>query len=207
MSTEKMPVPRKKSPSRHEQFVTYVYAIIACLTGSKSVTNPNPSVATLQGKADALAQANIKARNRAPGAVADRAAKRRDLEDDLNTLVDHVYGVVKTQATDPADATAIILSTGLSVRKQRSVVRSPLLAKHGAVSGEVLLMAAAVASVAMYYWEYSATQTSWSTVPETIQSRVTISGLTPGQTYYFRFRAKTRKGMGDYSDIVKLMVL
>jgi hypothetical protein len=33
-----------------------------------------------------------------------------------------------------------------------------------------------------------------------------ISGLTPGQTYYFRFRALTRKGMRDWSQVVSLIV-
>jgi hypothetical protein len=207
MGTEGMPVPRKKSPAGHEKFVTYVQTIATCLTGNQNVTSPNPSVATLTTKADALAQANVKARNRAPGAVADRNDKRRDLEGDLNHLVDHVSGVIKTLGVDPAAATTIILSTGLSVKKRGPRVKAPLTAKYGSISGEVLLVAAAVARVAMYYWEYSLDQKTWTTVPETMQSRITLSGLTAGQVYYFRFRAKTRKGMGDYTDVVKLMVL
>jgi hypothetical protein len=33
-----------------------------------------------------------------------------------------------------------------------------------------------------------------------------ISGLTPGQTYYFRFRALTRLGMRDWSQVITLIV-
>jgi hypothetical protein len=41
---------------------------------------------------------------------------------------------------------------------------------------------------------------------ETMKAVTVISGLTPGQTYYFRFRALTRKGMRDWSQIVSLLV-
>jgi hypothetical protein len=33
-----------------------------------------------------------------------------------------------------------------------------------------------------------------------------MTGLTPGQVYFVRFRAQTRKGLGDYSDVVKIRV-
>ncbi len=59
----------------------------------------------------------------------------------------------------------------------------------------------------MYYWEISLDQQSWTSVPETLKARATITGLTPGQRYYFRFRAHTRKGLGDYSDVVTLIVI
>ncbi len=39
-----------------------------------------------------------------------------------------------------------------------------------------------------------------------MKARLVLSGLTPGQLYYFRFRAQTRKGPVDYSQIVSLMV-
>lgn len=38
-----------------------------------------------------------------------------------------------------------------------------------------------------------------SNAPESTGSKTTITGLTPGQLYYFRFRALTTKGMTDYS--------
>jgi phosphodiesterase/alkaline phosphatase D-like protein len=36
--------------------------------------------------------------------------------------------------------------------------------------------------------------------------RRTVTGLTPGQVYYFRFSAQTRKGPVDVSQTVSLMV-
>ena len=40
-----------------------------------------------------------------------------------------------------------------------------------------------------------------------MQARTTVAGLTPGQLYFFRFRAHSRKGLGDYSDAVTCRVL
>jgi hypothetical protein len=40
-----------------------------------------------------------------------------------------------------------------------------------------------------------------------MKADTTVAGLTPGQVYSFRFRAQTRKGLGDYSQVVSLMVL
>ena len=41
---------------------------------------------------------------------------------------------------------------------------------------------------------------------QTMKTKLVVTGLTPGQTYYFRFRAHTRKGDIDYSQVVSLMV-
>jgi hypothetical protein len=92
-----------------------------------------------------------------------------------------VYAAAKLHGADPAAAIAVILSTGLSVRKSGKAPKPPLSAKHGAVSGQVLLAALAVAHTAMYYWEISVDSTSWASLPETLQSRTTVTGLTPGQ--------------------------
>jgi hypothetical protein len=139
--------------------------------------------------------------------VADRNDKRKVLEGDLDHLLDYVQLVIQTQALDPAAATTLILSAGLSIRKVNVPSKRSFAAKHGRVSGEVLLVALAVARTALYYWEVSIDQASWVSLPGTIQARTTVTGLTPGQLYFFRFRAHGRKGLGDYSDAVTCRVL
>ena len=62
MNTANMPVPVKKSPPSHELFATYVKFIAGCLTGNSDCPNPTPSVASLISQADAMAQANVKAK-------------------------------------------------------------------------------------------------------------------------------------------------
>ena len=39
-----------------------------------------------------------------------------------------------------------------------------------------------------------------------MKSRTELSGLTPGSVYSFRFRAFTRAGQQDYSQVVSLLV-
>lgn len=207
MSLERMPIAVKNSPRSHHAFITYVLHLSTCLTGNASFLNVSPSAPQLKTLADGFAQANADAKGGGQGMVAERNSKRLDLEEQLDHLVDNVRGTVKAQATDPAAAMAMILSTGLSVKKKSLAKKPPLAAKHGSVSGVVLVVALAVAKTAMYYWEYSVDQKVWTSVPETMKASTAISGLIPGQTYYFRFHAKTRKGLGDYSDVVKLMAV
>jgi hypothetical protein len=59
---------------------------------------------------------------------------------------------------------------------------------------------------ATYYWGFSLDQRGWTSAADSMTARVTIAGLTPGQTYYFRYRTLTRKGMSDFSQIVSFLV-
>ena len=78
--------------------------------------------------------------------------------------------------------------------------------KFTGLSGVVELDARAVAPSASYYWQFSLDGKSWTSAPETMKHVTVIAGLTPGQTYSFRFRALTRKGMRDWSQVVSLIV-
>ena len=80
-------------------------------------------------------------------------------------------------------------------------------AREGTTSGNVQLLARAVASAAAYFWEYSEDQQTWTAGAPTAQARSTIAGLSPGKVYYFRFRALRREGViTDASPIVSFMV-
>jgi spore coat protein U-like protein len=63
-----------------------------------------------------------------------------------------------------------------------------------------------VARSAVYLWDYSLDLKTWTSVPQTMKASTTIAGLTMGQVYYFRFHAQTRKGVGNYSQVVSLLV-
>jgi hypothetical protein len=47
---------------------------------------------------------------------------------------------------------------------------------------------------------------SWTPVPETLKASTTIDSLPWAKVSYFRFRALTRTGKGDYSPVVSLLV-
>ena len=70
----------------------------------------------------------------------------------------------------------------------------------------MVLVAKAVGTYAMYFWQVSTDGVHWADCPSSNAKAITtIVGLTPGTLYYFRFRAQTRKGMGDWSPSVSLI--
>ena len=74
------------------------------------------------------------------------------------------------------------------------------------MTGSVNLSAKAVAKRASYNWQYSTDQKTWTTMPPTIQSKTGVSGLTPSTLYYFRVQPVTTAGVGDWSQLVTLIV-
>jgi hypothetical protein len=84
--------------------------------------------------------------------------------------------------------------------------KGELSAKNTGVPGTVVLEAKAVAPVAVYFWQYSLDQETWTSVPETMKANQVISGLTSKETYSFRFRALTRGGEVGFSQVVSLLV-
>jgi hypothetical protein len=204
--TELLPVPVKRSPKSDEKFVTFLYAIVHGLNGNAPFANSTPTAAALTTAADGLAQANARAVHGGTADTTERKAQRHAAEELVDQFVAFARTTVRAQAGDAATAIAMIHSVALSVRKRSTAKKPPFAAKYGPVSGAVLLLALAVARNAMYWYEYSLDQKTWTSVPQVMKASVTITGLTPGQVYYFRFRAQTRKGMGDYSQVVSLPV-
>jgi hypothetical protein len=124
----------------------------------------------------------------------------------LELLGKYVQSVVRAGPVE--DAPAIIRNVLMfESNLGRRAPKPELEAREGTTSGNVRLIALAVASAAAYFWEYSLDQESWTAYAQTAQAHSTLAGLTPGKVYYFRFRALRREGvMTDASSIVRLMV-
>jgi hypothetical protein len=192
-------------PNADKDLFVFGMGVYNGFQGNPDLPNPNPIMAVFKANLVAFQDAATKAQLKTKGAVTLRRAKRKKVVADLNHLKDYVQSVVELQ-TDAAAAAAIIENVLMSVRKTGKRSRPELQVRNTGVSGTVAADAAKVAAVAVYYWEYSLNQTDWVTVPETLQASTVITGLTPGQTYYFRFRALTRKERKDYSQVVRLIV-
>ena len=206
MSAAAMPTPVKNSPRSHPRFATFLASLALKMTNNPDFPTPTVTGPALKTMADTFAAANAKARNGGTDAVAHRNKLRKDAEELVDELVLYVRINVRARAGDAATATSMILGTGLSIQKETPVVKAPLTAKYGLASGQVELSARAVAKVAMYYFEYSLDGVHWVAVEEVLQTRTLVTGLEAARTYAFRFRAKTRKGMTDYSQVVTLLV-
>jgi hypothetical protein len=193
-------------PRKDSFLIPFAGGILDALTGNVSFPDPRPTLLAFEAHIDAYAKAQALAMKRGQGAATQRDARRRKVMADLNHLRDYVQRVVETE-TSAEDAAAMIVSAGMRVKKVATRDKPAIRATRGATSGMAVLDARAVAAVAMYYWQYSLNQVDWINVPEMMKSRAVITGLTPLSTYYFRFRATTRKGPLDPSPVVSLVVL
>jgi hypothetical protein len=193
-----------KVPQQKKALSPYGRHVVSCMTGNAKVPSPNPPLSDITNACAAfdVSQAAM------PGNKA--ATKRRDADWlALLLLLHHELDYVNSEAeqqTTPAEAEAVITGSGFSVRKGYARNKDTLAAKYGLASGDVKLDAKAVSPDASYYWQWSTDMRSWVSLPETKKASTTVTGLTPATTYYFRFRALTRKGMSDWSQIISLLV-
>src|SRR6185369_251046 len=151
-----------------------------------------PLLATTSDDLDALDAAEVVVLSRLKGAVETRDVKRRMVVSDLQQLRAIVQGIADAS---PADAEAIILSAGMSVKRVFLRQKNTLSATQGAVSGMVELTAAFAGDRACYHWEMSADDgTTWSGLPPTMRTRTSVSGLAPAIVHSFRYQAVTLTG-------------
>jgi hypothetical protein len=199
------PVATLKAPRLNKALITFSRAVYDALVENPSFPSPNPSMTVFAADIDAFDDAETKAASKAKGAAAFRNAKKKKVKEHLFHLRDYVQSVAES-SPNPATATALIESAFMNVKKASTRQTPEISAKNADVSGKVLLAAKAVAPAATYSWEYSADQATWIPVPDTMRARTEVSGLESARVYYFRFRALTRTGLRDYSQVVSLLV-
>ena len=204
-NTSTTPVAILGAPTQNKALLMYARAVYGALLDNPSFPTPNPPLSVFAANIDAFEDAETKAASRAKGAATFRDAKKQKVKEDLDHIRDYVQCVAQAAPT-PAAGAALIESARMSVKKAPKRTTSDLSARNAGVSGKVLLVARAVAPVATYAWEYSVDQTSWTPIPGTMHTRTEVAGLTPASVHSFRFRALTREGWGDYSQVVSLLV-
>lgn len=192
-------------PGTNSSLLTFAKAVHSALLNNPAFPSPSPTLDVLAADIAAFEDAETKVASRVLGAASLRDAKKKKLREDLFHLRHYVQSVAEGSPS-PAAAAAVIESAFMTVRKASKRTFSELSAKNADVSGKVALTARAAALRAVYYWEYSLDQSTWTRLPETMVARTEVVGLTSGQTYSFRFRAMTRAGWKEYSPVVSLIV-
>ncbi len=146
------------------------------------------------------------ATTRASGAVEARQTQLNVVHQDFGRVVSVIQQVADTLPHD--GAAELITSMMLTVSKRGSVhaPKPELAVKQGALPGTVNLVALALGRKVMYAFEYSLDQKSWTAVPNVQVAHTTVTGLTPGQVYYFRFSALVKNTPRPYSQIVSFLV-
>jgi hypothetical protein len=186
-----------KLPKPVPALIVYAEGILKAMTGNPHFPSPVPPLTALSGALADLQSAETAALARTKGAVATRNAKRAALVG----LLQHHRAYVQSQAdASPEVAPAIIESAGMAVKKVPTHSPRVFSAKPGTVSGAVKVVAPLAARRSSYEWEYSTDGgKTWVALPPTLQARTTVTGLTPGSSAQFRYRAVTKAGAADWS--------
>jgi hypothetical protein len=180
------------------------HSIVTQMTGNPHFTNPNPSLASVAGLLGQLDVAQTATKTRTSGTVPVRDEAKVAVKGALHALKSYVQQIADA---NPDQAESIIASAGMGVKKSPTRTKVGFTAKAGAVSGAVHLVAKAEASRASYEWQWSGDGgKTWTTVPVTIQARTTITGLPVATSCLFRYRPVTKRGEGDWSQVVTLLV-
>ena len=190
-------------PRPNRTLIAFAQKVELKLTNNASFPNPGTIVTDLTDARTAFSAAVTNQASQKNVADACASAKQA-LRDALNHAKDFVNRAA--EKAPPDQAKAIIESSGLRARKVVVWTRLPLVVKYGGVSGAVLLVTIGAGRCAVYYFEVSTDQKSWSACPNSLRCKTTVTGLTVGTTYSFRVRTQTPKGLGDWTDVVSFVV-
>lgn len=191
-----------KLPRRVGLLIPNAEAIVASMTDNPHFPAPVPPLWVVSKAVTDLQNAETATLTRATGTVATRNEKRTMLVSLLNQLRGYVQ---VTADADQENASAIIESAGLFLRKEPERPLRVFSAKPGSASGEVKLVAPFAGRGTSYEWEYSIDGgATWLAMPPTIQSSTTLLGLTPGSSVMFKYRCVTRRGVSGWSHAITL---
>jgi len=167
---------------------------------------PYPSASEIDADLKVLGDALTAAAGGDPVAIAALRVAEAKVRQTYELLSKYVQSIVRAGPIEDAPATiSSVLMFESNIGKRPP--KPPLAAKQGAASGLVLLIALAVPSATMYFWEHSVDQVTWTALKPTAQASTSVAGLTPGKVYYFRFHTFTRDNeTTDLSQVVSLMV-
>ncbi len=176
------------------------------MAGNPNFPSPTVPLITVNAAIDALVQAQ-KAIPGGPKATSLRNTRVKELEYLMRQLQAYVENVAKG---DPN----IVLSSGMDVRDPKlplGILAAPdwVNAKNAAEVGHVWLRWKTVKKRLYYHVEWSTDPNlpgEWPNSTVVSKSKALISGLTPGERYYFRIATCSSKGFFGYSKVVTLRV-
>ena len=191
-------------PTNVPALIKFAQSVVAALTNNASFPTPNPPLTTVSSLIAKLDAAETAVKTRAQGTVQARNTVKAQLVQALHDIKAYVQSLANA---NPEQAEEMIASAALRSKKLSSRTKAALAVAPAAVSGAAKLEAKAVAHRAAYEWQWSGDGgKTWTAVPATLQARTTVQGLPVGTTCSFRFRALTRTGEGDWSQIVTYLV-
>lgn len=177
-------------------YVTGCRHIVTKCTNNVYIPSTTPALSLITQHVDALDDSQQLVRSKVKGAASDRDAKLVLVRADMRQLKSCIQSAA--DANIPLSRT-IIESTGLCAIERILAPRPDIRAKHGLASTLVELYANAVKGRVSFMWQMSTDLKTWVDLPETLVVHATVTGLSPGTLYYFRYRTLTRAGLSAWS--------
>ncbi len=193
-----------KLPTHIADQIKLGQALQAALVSNPHFPLPDPIITAFDHALTKYNAAETVAQTRAKGTIAARNAAKVVYTSAIHALKARVQQIA--DAT-PDQAEAIITSTTLAVKKVTPRQKQSFVARYGATSGAVEVIAKAAAPRASYEWQYSIDGgKTWVSTPNTLQSKTTITMLPVATVVEFRVRATTKSGQGDWGLPTSLLV-
>jgi hypothetical protein len=199
-----IPVVVLKRPRRITDVLAYAKSVLLALTDNAALAEPTVPLAVFDADIAALDAAHTRSLGRTKGLAAERNARLAAVLSDLERLRAYVQAVAARTA---GGASALVTAAGMSVKRVGSHTKALLVARPGGVSGSARLVAKSAGDRASYEWQFRLDGESWSNLPPTRKASTVVSGLPPGRRVFFRCRALTKAGLGDFGGVVSLEVL
>lgn len=191
------------APRSVPQYITWCGAVITKMSANTLFASPPLAYSQVQADLDALQIAEEATRNGAKGTVSDRDVKLRLVHSDMRVLKSFAQRIADAS---PGSAEAVIEASGFNVSRRRSGAKPDFAGTPGEVPGTIDLQCRAVRRVrAVYYWEMSTDQKTWSPLPDTLLATTSVAGLTAGTTYSFRYRTLTAGGLSAWSAVISVI--
>jgi hypothetical protein len=179
-------------------------AVQAALINNPHFPLPDPIITSFTNALGNYNTAETASQTRAKGTIAARNAAKVVFTSAAHALKARVQQVA--DAT-PDQAETIITGTTLAVKKSTPRQKQSFAVTYGATSGTVHVVAKAAAERASYEWQYSVDAgKTWTSAPNTLQAKTTITALPVATMVEFRYRATTKTGQGDWSQPTSLLV-
>src|ERR1035437_7151444 len=187
-------------------FILRIHAIVLNIVNNPTFfVTPNPTVASINTNIAALETGETLAKTRVTGSTSARNLKYDVLLKSVHGLQNYVQ-TLADNAVDEHTAIAIITASGFDLKNKGVRVKPDLEAKQGVVSGNINLIAKSSGNRNAYNWGKSSDNITWIELPPTLQSKTTVSGLTPGTTEHFRYRTITKTGAGNWSQSISILI-
>jgi hypothetical protein len=199
------PVVRREHPSSVSAVIVYGRHVILVMTNNAWFPSPPIALAVVSSDIDALENAEVATKGRAQGMVQIRNDKLKKVNSDLDLLEAYAQQIIDSH---PDLAETIASSGGMHLRRLPTRNKPVLAAAMTGTPGNVRLDAKAVRrSGASYEWQYSPDDgKTWIAGGITTHANTTVTGLSPGATYLFRFRSTIGKTTSDWCPPISLII-